>query len=333
MTETTLRVCTFKGLQNLPLYVAIQQGFFAMRGLRVEMSYTAGSAPQIAGLARGDYDLIQTAPDNVINANNNPAAFGLEDVLPRPSKGVQPTVGVQPYAPTAAGIVMVFGGSVGPLSLYARSGVATCDGLRGAVLGVDNPTSGFALVLRDVLARHGLALDDDYTVAVAGGTSSRLDALRAGTVTATVLYAPFDALAEEEGFRRLATSTALYAAYASLAIAGIFTWVEAHSDEVVRYIVAVRQALRWIYDPAHRDAAQSIVRAEPSLGLDASVAARAYDAFVDPVTGFGVDGALSEAGLQQVIDLRATYGDPPRPLGLPADYLDPRLYRYACANE
>ncbi len=76
--KTSLRLCAFKGLQNLPLYVAREQGFFADQDLDVEMIYTNGSVPQISGLMRGAYDLIQTAPDNVVNANNNPAAFGLD---------------------------------------------------------------------------------------------------------------------------------------------------------------------------------------------------------------------------------------------------------------
>jgi ABC-type nitrate/sulfonate/bicarbonate transport system substrate-binding protein len=91
-----LKICTFKGLQNLSLYIARQQGFFAAQGLDIEITYTAGSLPQLAGLAREEYQLIQTAPDNVINVDNNPAAFGLDPA-------------------TAPHIIMLLGGSVGSL--------------------------------------------------------------------------------------------------------------------------------------------------------------------------------------------------------------------------
>jgi ABC-type nitrate/sulfonate/bicarbonate transport system substrate-binding protein len=296
VTEILLRVCTFKGLQNLPLYVATRQGYFAARGLRVEIAYTTGSRPQIAGLARGDYDLVQTAPDNVVHAHTDPAAFGLDPA-------------------TAPHIVMLLGGSTGPLGLYAHptafgGAVAALDGLRGATLGVDNPTSGFALVVRDMLARHGLILDVDYRFTGAGGTAERLDALRAGAVAATLLYAPFDLMADDAGLRRLATSTDYYAAYASLTTAGLGPWVGTHADAVRDHSAAVRQALCWIHDPVNAAAAQGILQDEPTLGLDATVAARAYAAFVDAATGFGVDAALSEAGLQQVVALRAAYAPP-----------------------
>ncbi len=356
-----LRVCTFKGVQNLPLYVAERQGFFAARGLSVDVIYTAGSTPQIAGLAGGDYDLIQTAPDNVIHVDNNPAAFGLDRA-------------------TAPHIVLLCGGSVGALRVNTQPGVATFDDLRGAqlavcrrervfseegalgghfevkiratdailpshstinevgkllsdrLLGVDNPTSGFALALRDILARQGLALGREYTFAVTGGTSARLDALRADVVAATILYAPYDALAEEEGYRRLASSTEHYAAYASLATAATRDWAEANSAVVTGYLAAVLQALRWIYEPDHAEIIQDLMRQEPALNLSAAMAAHAYAAFRDPTTGFGVDAALDDAGLEQVIALRGAYGGPPRSLGRPVDYHDPRWYDQARAS-
>ena len=309
-THSQVRICTFKGLQALPLCVARERGFFARHALDVEISYATGSLSQLIGLAHGTYDLIQTAPDNVVNFNNNPDGFGL--------------------APASApSLILLFGGSLGPLRLYAQPFVSGFKDLHGAVLGVDNPTSGFALVLRDLLARNGLELERDYRFVVAGGTSERLDALRRGAIAATILYAPFDLLATESGCSRLAASTDHYAAYASLATAGTQTWVEAHAEMVTASIVALRQALRWIYDQTNAAAVQALFEREPALGVPAPLASRAYGAFVDPLAGFGMEGMLDEAGIQQVIGLRATYGALARPLGRPADYLDLRWYRRA----
>jgi ABC-type nitrate/sulfonate/bicarbonate transport system substrate-binding protein len=283
-----LKICTFKGIQNLPLYVAIQQNFFAQQALHVEIIYTTGSIPQLVGLIREEYQLIQTAPDNVINVDNNPIVFGLDPA-------------------TTPHVIMLLGGSVGTLSIFAQRDITTFDRLRGAVLGVDNPTSGFAIVLRDILARNELLLERDYTFTVAGGTSDRLDALKKGAVAATILYAPYDVLASQAGFNKLATSTDYYSAYASLATAGIQSWIEQHSDEVTSYIIAYLKALRWIYDPAHVQDVQAIMQNEPALGLDASLAPHVYTAFVDPKSGFGQNAQLDDIGLQQVIDLRASY--------------------------
>jgi ABC-type nitrate/sulfonate/bicarbonate transport system substrate-binding protein len=309
--HTRIRVCTFKGLQNLALYAAQEQGLFAAHKLDVEIAYTTGSKPQLAGLARGEFDLIQTAPDNVVNFDGNPAAFGIE-------------------AGTAPRILMVLGGSVGPLSVYAQPTIHSFGDLRGTALGVDNPTSGFALLLRDMLARNGLALERDYTFTVAGGTSTRLDALLDGTVAATILYAPFDVSANEQGFHQLAASTGYYPAYASLATAATATWIEAHSDVLIRYITAIRQALRWLYETENADLVQAIMLNEAALALPATLAKRAYAAFIDPLIGFGAEGKLDEAGLSQVIAIRSRYerGQDRKT----ADYLDMRCYQQVATH-
>jgi len=306
----TLHVCAFKGLQNLPLYVAQREGYFAQLGLAVAVSYTAGSAPQLAGLARGDYQLIQTAPDNVINFDTNPAAFG---VAPADA----------PHA------VMLLGGSNGPLGVFGRPGVATVDQLRGATLGVDNPTSGFALVLRDLLLRLGLRLGDDYSFVVAGSTNLRLDALLRGEVAATILYPPFAGQATAHGCRQFASSNGAYPAYASLATAALQPWLATNGATATRYCRAILQALRWLYDPANAQAAQAILRDEPALALDAATAQLSLAAFVSPDDGFGIDAPLDMAGLRQVIAIRSALGASNLALGEPDRYVNLACYEQA----
>jgi ABC-type nitrate/sulfonate/bicarbonate transport system substrate-binding protein len=305
-----LRVNCFKGLQTLPLLTAISQGYCAREGLEVELSYTTGSADQLRRLARGEYDLVQTAPDNVIAFDADPTTFGVD-------------------AANAPRVVMLLGGSNGPLALYARPGVSTLGDLRGAALGVDNPASGFALVLRDLLAHGGLHLEHDYTFTVVGSTRTRLDALLRGELAATLLYAPFDLLAAAAGCAALASSADAYPAYASQATAVCAPWLAAHQDAVQRLLVAELAALRWIFDLRRRAAVEALLTTEPVFGIDAALAAQAYDAFTDPAAGFGRDAALDDAGLAQVIALRQAYMPTARGLESPAAYCDPRLYHRA----
>jgi hypothetical protein len=170
--RVTLRVNSFQGLQNLAIVMARRLGAFARAGIEVSLTSTNSSAQQLAALASGEYDLIHTAPDNVVNLDTNPAAFGLE------------------HAPR---VVMLMGGSNGPLGIYTRPDIPSVERLRGEAVGVDNPGSGFALVLRDLLARNGLELDRDYRFVVAGGTAKRAEGLLARAFAATILYPPFDA--------------------------------------------------------------------------------------------------------------------------------------------
>lgn len=311
---TTLRVRTFQGLQNLPIVAAQRRGYFARAGLHVELSFTNSSAEQLATLARGDVELIHTAPDNVVNFDTNPAAFGCDSA-------------------TAPQLKMLLGGSNGPLSVFSLPEIATAEDLRGRAVGVDNPGSGFALVLRDLLVRAGLALGRDYTFTVAGGTSARAAAVARGTLAATIVYPPFDLLLAGKGCHALATSTNTYHAYASQTLAARDTWLAENGDSVTRYITAFLTALAWVYAPAERAAVEALLAEESALGVGGGVsAAQAYEAFTDPQIGFGREAALDEIGLAQVIALRAHYASPAVTLGCPADYRDLRWYERARAT-
>lgn len=312
-TLTALRVCSFQGLQNLPAVVAQRRGYFHQAGLDVTLSLTNSSAQQLTALAAGDYDLIHTAPDNVVHVDTNPAAFGLDPAQ-------------------APRVVMLMGGSNGPLSVYSRPEITSVAGLRGQTAGVDNPTSGFALVLRDLLARAGLEPERDYRVAVAGGTGKRAQGLLTGEFAATILYPPFDLLVADAGCHALASSLAAYPAYASQALAATEVWLAAHGETAIRYIGAFLRALRWIHDPAERAAVEALLAAEPALGLAGVDPARAYAAFTDPRDGFGERAALYPSGLAQVIALRARYGVSATPLSAPDGYVDLRWYERALAQ-
>ena len=50
---TVLHVNTFPTARSLPFYVGVDRGFFARRGLKVELEFTESSERQRAGLADG----------------------------------------------------------------------------------------------------------------------------------------------------------------------------------------------------------------------------------------------------------------------------------------
>ena len=310
----TLRVRSFRGLQNLPIVAAQRLGLFARAGLEIALTFTNSSAEQLSMLARGEVDLIHTAPDNVIHFDTQPAAFG-----------VDPT--------TAPRLALLLGGSNGPLSVYAAPGIDDLDSLRARAVGVDNPGSGFALVLRDLLERAGLALERDYRFTVAGGTGARAAALAEGALAATLVYPPFDLLLASKGCHRLSDSTSVYPSYASQALAGERGWITAHGPQVTAYIATLLAALDWLYTPVNRAAVEALLASEPELGAAEVASSLTYAAFTDPQVGFGRLAALSEAGLAQVIALRARYGDlPADALGQPVDYCDLRWYERALAE-
>jgi hypothetical protein len=63
-----------------------------------------------------------------------------------------------------------------------------------------------------------------------------------------------------------------------------------------------------------------------------SAAATAYSVLFDPVTGFPKDGALDAQGIDQVLELRARYGQPRKALGDAYAYSDAGFLAEAIGN-
>ena len=61
-------------------------------------------------------------------------------------------------------------------------------------------TTGYAFVLRELLAKNGIA-ESDVTFERAGGALSRFQELIKGSHAGTILVTPFDLLAIEKGMR------------------------------------------------------------------------------------------------------------------------------------
>ena len=65
-----LTVIVFPGVQNLPMFAAQAKGFYAKRGLDVDIKFTPNSDELRNGLAEGRYQIAHSAVDN---------AFALKD--------------------------------------------------------------------------------------------------------------------------------------------------------------------------------------------------------------------------------------------------------------
>ena len=64
--DTKLTIMAFVGIQNLPLFAAQSQGFFAKHGLAVDMKIAPSSEVLRQGLADGKWQIAHTAFDNAV---------------------------------------------------------------------------------------------------------------------------------------------------------------------------------------------------------------------------------------------------------------------------
>jgi len=238
---------------------------------------TVPSSPaQFRALLDGDLQVAMTSPDNVLAYRFSPA---------------------NPLGATAdVRIVSAVDRGMG-LALYGRPGLSGAAALRGGVLGVDVPTSGFALAMYALGESLGLGRAD-YQLATLGSTPKRLKALLAGECDATMLGAGNELIAERAGCVALAHVTDVCRPYLGsvLAVAGD-THLGPASD--------LAAALGTTAADIHAGRLDRVVAeaAESELDLDPELAARYLDRLKSPTDGLVADGAVDLDALGTIVQL------------------------------
>ncbi len=286
-----------------PLWVGQDKGFFAAGGLEVHLIPTPGSLAQMEGLIDGKFDIAMTAIDNLI-AYMEGQGEAKTEVTPN--------------------IVAVMGSDSGFLSLVTAPGIKDFEGLRGTTLSVDALTTGYAFVLRKMLEVRGLR-EGDYSLAKAGGFQQRFDAITAGAQSGTLSVPPFTFVGMGKGFNNLGTATDVLGHYQGVVAAVRRDWASAHRNELVAYIRAYIAAVTWLYAPANKNEALTIFRAHLP-GTTADVAAKSYEVFLDPRSGFDRHAAIDLAGVDTVMEIREEYAQPHKALNDATKYYDLSYY-------
>jgi ABC-type nitrate/sulfonate/bicarbonate transport system substrate-binding protein len=261
------------------LDVAGTSGRLAEHDLDVTEVPVTSSPAQFRSLLDGELAIALTSPDNVLAYRFNPhnPLGELADVR----------------------IVGALDRGLG-LGLYARPGLRAED-LRGARVGVDVTTSGFALALYALAESLGVRRED-YELVALGSTPRRLEALLAGDCAATMLNAGNELVAEAAGCVRLASVRDVCAPYLGtvVAVAG-----PAFLDAAVRLTAALTETAVAIVSGELAPAASAA--AERRLSLTPELAGRYVDRLIDPDEGLVTDGRADYASLATLVRLRTTY--------------------------
>ncbi len=170
---------SFGGGTNVPSWVALERGFFLKEGLKVTQEVTHGSKEQMQDIMAGKYQFASTAFDNIVAYTEGEGT----DKFPNYD------------------VVAIMGVHSGMNSLVARPEIKKYSDLKGKVVAVDSPTSGYATVFYQIVKeKTGLEKDKDYTTNSVGGTGARVKALKDGTGHAAMISSPNDMQLKEEGF-------------------------------------------------------------------------------------------------------------------------------------
>lgn len=274
---TTLTVGSFS--PSVLLDLARESGRLKELGLEVRETPVSSSPGQFRALRDGELDVALTSPDNVIAyrfGRGNPLGEKLD-----------------------ARIVGAVDRGMG-LGLYVRPGM-DAERLRGARLGVDVPTSGFALALYALLESLGV-MRDEVELLTLGSTPLRRAALLTGRCDATMLNAGNELVAEREGAVLLASVPEVLGPYLGTVVA---TVGEDHLGDAARLAAALTATAAGLTAGSSTEAA--VAAAARRLSVDDATARRYVDRLRSPEHGLVPDGQVDPAALATLVGLRRRF--------------------------
>jgi len=276
MAQTHLTVMVFPGTQTLPLFAAQAQGFFAKRGLDIDIKPAPNSEEQRRGLAEGRYQIVHGAADQCVA-----------------------------LVEAGTDAMIVAGGDNGFNHLFVQPDIAGIADLRGKMLVADVANTGWSFVLYEILRRHGLRRGD-YSIHEAGAPFRRFEAMRTDkTMAAAIINPPFAIHARRAGLKDMGPVADRIGPYLGTVPYVLRAWATEHAGTLVAYLAACIEGLRWSLDPANRTAAIGLYAGR--LKLAADMAAETYAIAVDPVSGLARDATFDLEGFKTVLRLRAAF--------------------------
>jgi ABC-type nitrate/sulfonate/bicarbonate transport system substrate-binding protein len=282
-----------EGILSWPLYVAQAKKLFDREGITVDVTLTASSVKQLEQLIKGGYDIGLQQSDHVVRAVERGSDL----------------------------FIFMANSHVPELNLVIAPSIGSFADLKGKVIAVDGTRSGYALLLRKLLADRGLQ-DGDFIFREFGGSRERFDALKGGLAFASFLNPPFDRDLFAEGFKTLGTILDYFPAYPGSIAAARRSWARDNEQRLVAFIRGMNAAFAWLEDKNNKYEAVDILRAR--LKTEPDAAARAFDQFSARPRPTVVPDSL-----RQVIDIVWDAEGLSGPQGAPEKYLDLSYLRKA----
>ena len=183
---------SLRSVLYLPAVLAAQGGYFAKRGLNVDVSIVEGGSKTAAAVLSGDVDF---------------ANLGFQHVIALRAKS-QPVVAVGTTLNDAAVVFMMSTKWLAAHNLDGKDPTAVIKALKGARIGTAGPGTTGDLILRTLLERNGMKQSDVATIAAT--SQAGIAALQNGSIDGTASYMPIiemiEALGLEADHRQLADS-------------------------------------------------------------------------------------------------------------------------------
>ncbi|MGP3910799.1 ABC transporter substrate-binding protein [Nonomuraea sp. 10N515B] len=212
-----------QGFNWLPVFVAEDQGLFAKYGLAIDYLRLGSVDKATSAVRDGTADLAITPPEGAV-----------ADFL---SGGDLRLI--------AANALRL------PMSLVARPGIGGIAELRGKRIGTSSLTEGTAIYTQMMLQPEGLSYPGDYEFVLAGVHTTRWDALQKGEIDCAPQPAPWNFLAERQGYRLIGEVNDVLPEIIFAAVIAHADWTSRNRDTVTKLVAALAEAHDIVNDPAH----------------------------------------------------------------------------------
>ncbi|HEY7166380.1 MAG TPA: ABC transporter substrate-binding protein [Candidatus Binatia bacterium] len=267
LSQTTTLHIGFNGFYGAaPLYVGQDAGIFRKYGFNLELIFIAGGSLSTQALIGKSLDLLNTGGPPFLNAYIRGARL----------KIIGGVTNILPYV------------------FMTTSRITSAEQLRGKKVGISRFGSNTDFVVRLALGQFGLA-PADVTILQVGGSQSRLVAMKAGTIDATVL-SPEEALAAQKvGLNPLLDFVAKGFEFPHVLVVAREDYLQTQTPLIKRFLRAYVETIR--YFKTHREEAVKKTMLLSKLN-DREVAEKSFEVYLRSLPD---DGRPTVKGLETVL--------------------------------
>lgn len=258
-----------------PVFVAIQNGYFADEGLDANIRFIRSGEGQAEGLMKGDLHVVLSS---------------VEGILQNVQQG---------------GPLRLVAANSGKLShfIITQKRFKRVEDLKGGTVGILTMTEGSFWNWQEIGLKHGLRFPDDYKVMQTAGAGARHHLLLEGKIDVGLQSIPWAYVGEDAGLNNLGAAADYVPEWQFTTYNVNADWARANPGKVEGFLRAVLRSTDWIY----RNRAASAEIAARELNIKLAYADRAWDFY----TGTGTltrDLAFTEAGLRKVFETQVKAG-------------------------
>ena len=276
-------------LNNLPIYVAQEKGFFTKENLFVEVVLLGASTRSIPALVGNSVHISASSAMTTIRAIEKGAAL------------------------------KIVGGMVnGPVyDLISLPKYKSIKDLKGTTIGVTGIITSDTVVMKEMLKAHGLEYPRDYAMLAIGGATERWIAIQSGNISSGIFSPPYTFAAEEGGYNNLGATVKYVPNFTQTVFNVRAGWANERRAVLVRFMKAILRAERWIY--SQKEDTVRIIAKKLKFSEKHSEASWRYYVENNIIPK---DGEVNTKGMDKVTQLLVEDGTLKPPLPRPDKYVD-----------